>query len=69
MSQKRHTVDRVVAKLRKAYLEVCKALTHSGAANLMWTEVRVWPVIYCLATVMSGNNSTASRSTESSNFV
>ena len=46
MPQKRHTVDLVVAKLRKADLEVCKALTHSGpasaAAGLMWTGVRGW---------------------------
>ncbi len=44
MPQKSHTVDQIVAKLCKADLEVCKALTHSSAASvaagLMWIGVR-----------------------------
>jgi len=44
MPRKRHAVDQVVAKLGKADLEICKALPHSGAANvaatLMWIGVR-----------------------------
>ena len=39
----RYTVDQIVAKLSNADLEVCKALTHSSAANaagLMWTGGR-----------------------------
>ena len=41
----RYTVDQIVAKLSNADLEVCKALTHSSAANaaaLMWLGVRAW---------------------------
>ena len=46
MPQKRHTVDLVVAKLREADVDVCMALTHSGAASVaatsMWIGVRAW---------------------------
>ena len=44
--QQRHTVDQIVAKLRKADGEIGKAKTHSSAASvasgLMWIGVRVW---------------------------
>ena len=33
MPQKRHTVDPIVAKLRKADLKMSKAKTHSSAAS------------------------------------
>ena len=45
MPQKRHTVDQIVAKLRKADVELGKGKTHSSAASaaagLMWIGVRV----------------------------
>ena len=46
MPQKRHAVDQIVAKLRKADVELGKDMTHSSAASvaavLMWIGVRVW---------------------------
>ena len=46
MPQKPHTVDQLVAKLRKADVELGRASKHSKAASvaagLMWTEVRVY---------------------------
>ena len=40
MSQKRHTVDRVVAKLPKADVDVCKVLTQfpGGGFDVDWGE-------------------------------
>ena len=44
MPQKRHTVDQIVAKLRKADVKLGKGKTHSSAASvaasLMWIGVR-----------------------------
>ena len=41
MSQKRHTVDQIVAKLRKADVDVCKVLTQfsGGKFDVDWGEV------------------------------